>query len=74
MGTAERFEADSIEIGGEWFAAMCRRRPCDLARRRKMGCADLVRSIVGRKGRALRIGLGELKRDEGCPGRARRGA
>lgn len=67
MGAAERFEADSLEIGGEWFAAMCRRRPQDFTRRRKMGCADLVGPIVGRKGRTLKIELRELRKERGMP-------
>lgn len=68
MGAAERFAAGSAALGSEWFAAMCRRRPQDFTRRRKMGCADLVRSIVGRKGRTLKIELRELRMEHGMPG------
>lgn len=59
--------ADAAEVRGEWFAAMCRRRPQDFTRRRKMGCDDVFRAIIARKGRSLKIELRELGKERGMP-------
>ena len=54
---------DLGSVRSDAFAATCRTRPPDLARRRKMPHDLLVESVVARKGRTLSPGVREFARE-----------
>ena len=65
MGVAERISRDLALVRSEEFAAMCRARPQDFTRRRKLTADVLAESLLARKGRTLSIELRDMRRDAG---------
>lgn len=65
MGVSSRIGADLALIRDEAFAELCRSRPEDFTRRRKLPRERLVWSVLARKGRTLAIELRGLKREFG---------
>lgn len=65
MGVSSRIGADLALIRDEGFADLCRSRPEDFTRRRKLPRERLVWSVLARKGRTLAIELREIKREFG---------
>ena len=65
MGAAARIGMDVALIGADEFTARCRTSPESFTRRRKMPAGLLVESVVARKGRTLKIELGEFARERG---------
>lgn len=65
MGVSSRIGADLALLRDEAFADLCRSRPEDFTRRRKLPRESLVASVLARKGRTLAIELRELKREFG---------
>lgn len=65
MGVSSRIGADLALVRDEAFAELCRSRPEDFTRRRKLPRESLVASVLARKGRTLSIELREIKRELG---------
>lgn len=65
MGVSSRIGADLALLRDEAFAELCRSRPGDFTRRRKLPRESLVASVLARKGRTLAIELREIKREFG---------
>lgn len=62
-GVAERFGDDIELLGSDEFAELCRTRPQDFTRDRKLTPRVLVGSIVGKRGRSLGLDLRQLERE-----------
>lgn len=65
MGVSERISRDLALVRSEEFAAMCRTRPQDFTRRRKLPCDRLAETLLARKGRTLSIELRDVRREVG---------
>lgn len=65
MGVSSRIGADLALLRDEAFADLCRSRPEDFTRRRKLPRESLVAGVLARKGRTLAIELRELSREFG---------
>lgn len=65
MGVAERISRDLALVRSEEFAALCRTRPQDFTRRRKLTADVLAESLLARKGRTLSIELRDVRRETG---------
>ena len=65
MGVAERISRDLALVRSEEFRALCRTRPEDFTRRRKLTADVLAESVLARKGRTLSIELRDVRRDAG---------
>ena len=56
-GVASRFDDDLGRVASEEFRRMCRTRPQDLARDRKLPCEPLVETLLARRGRSMSLDL-----------------
>lgn len=65
MGAAERISRDLELIRSEEFAVLCRTRPQDFTRRRKLPPDVLAESLLVRKGRTLYVELRDMRKAEG---------
>lgn len=65
MGVALRISRDLAYIRSEEFRDLCRTRPEDFTRRRKLTAEVLAESLLARRGRTLSIELRDMRRDAG---------